>query len=302
MELSEYQAEARHTDRANPSASLEVHLLGLAGEAGSVVSEYKKWLRDGSAHQRWQAHMKEELGDVLWYLAAIASDLGLDLKDVATSNLTKTQSRWGTPHPELGPLDLGWPEAERLPRHGTYRFVPIPAGLDSGSQRAGIEIWFEGDQIGDRLTDASHVDDGYRFHDVFHLSYAVVLGWSPVTRKLMGRKRRSDPTVDENEDGGRAIAIEEGISALVFAYAAQHRLLADVSHVDQRLLDSIMMLAESTEARVRPPADWERAILTGFSAFRSLRDLGGGEVEFDADAGSLRVNRISLGDQESAET
>ena len=215
MELSEYQAEARHTDRANPSASLEVHLLGLAGQAGSVVSEYKKWLRDGSAHQRWQAHMKEELGDVLWYLAAIASDLGLDLKDVATSNLTKTQSRWGTPHPELGPLDLGWPEGERLPRHGTYRFVPVTTGLDSGSQRAGIEIWFDGDQIGDRLTDASHVDDGYRFHDVFHLSYAAVLGWSPVTRKLMGRKRRSDPIVDENEDGGRAIAIEEGIGTRV---------------------------------------------------------------------------------------
>jgi hypothetical protein len=53
--------------------------------------------------------------------------------------------------------------------------------------------------------------------DVFHLAYAAVLGWSPVTRKLLDRKRRSNPQVDLAEDGGRAIVIEEGIAAMAFA-------------------------------------------------------------------------------------
>ncbi|MFI0349933.1 hypothetical protein [Actinomadura sp. 9N407] len=61
-----------------------------------------------------------------------------------------------------------------------------------------------------------------RMHDVFHLSYAAVLGWSPVMRSLMRRKRKSDPAIDEAEDGGRAIAIEEGISTMVFSYASRH--------------------------------------------------------------------------------
>jgi len=289
MDFAQYQLESGHTDRIDASAALEVHLLGLAGEAGSVASEYKKWLRDGRAHLRWQEHMKEELGDVLWYLTAIASDLGLDLDDVARANLAKTQSRWGTSQPELGPLDIGWPEDERLPRHGTYRFQSTMAGAGTESQRAGVEVWFEDRKIGNQLTDASRVDDGYRYHDIFHLSYAVLLGWSPVTRKIAERKRRSDPVVDENEDGGRAIAIEEGIAALAFAYGAQHGYLADIAHVDERLLDTVMMLAENTEARVRTAADWERAILAGFAAFRSLLEHGSAEVEFDADAGTLVV-------------
>ncbi|NMF28835.1 nucleoside triphosphate pyrophosphohydrolase family protein [Cellulosimicrobium aquatile] len=290
MDFTIYQAQARRTDRTLPETSLGVHVLGLAGQAGSVVSEYKKWLRDGPAHQRWHAHMAEELGDVLWYLAAIASDLGLDLGDVAVVNLDKTQSRWGeSESPGLPPLDLAWPDGERLPRRGTYTFVPAQTAARAGSSRERIEIWFDGRRVGDRLTDAATVADGYRFHDILHLSFAVMLGWSPVTRALLGRKRRSDPAVDENEDGGRAIVVEEGISALVFAYAAQHRFLAEVSHVDKWLLDSILLLAETTEVRARRPADWERTILAGFAAFRTLRELGGGQVEFDADAGSLMV-------------
>lgn len=56
----------------------------------------------------------------------------------------------------------------------------------------------------------------YRFHDAFHLAHAAVLGWSPVTRFLLSRKRKCDLRTGEGEDGGRAIAIEKGISALAF--------------------------------------------------------------------------------------
>ncbi|WP_336606030.1 hypothetical protein [Streptomyces sp. BA2] len=100
---------------------------------------------------------------------------------------------------------------------------------------------------GDPLTSASRVEDDYRFPDAFHLAHAAVLGWSPVTRFLLGCKRKSSPDADEAEDGGRAIAIEEGISALVFSYAARHRYFADIKHVDHELLTTIghMMLNDS---------------------------------------------------------
>jgi len=142
---------------------------------------------------------------------------------------------------------------------------------------------------GDRLTDASHVDDGYRFHDVFHLAYAAVLGWSPVSRKLLGRKRRSNPQIDLAEDGGRAIVIEEGIAAMVFAYATSHDYLRGVTRLDFPLLDVITSLTAPVEVGTRTAADWELAILAGFSAWRQLRESNGGTVILDADQRTLRV-------------
>jgi hypothetical protein len=146
--------------------------------------------------------------------------------------------------------------------------------------------------MGDPLTDASHVDDGYRFHDVFHLGYATVLGWSPVTRKLLGRKRKSDATIDEAEDGGRAIVTEEGIAAMVFAYATSHNYLDGITRVDFPLLDIIKNLAAPFEVGIRTAADWEHAILTGFSAWRQLRENNGGTVILDAANRSLTVETL----------
>jgi hypothetical protein len=81
--------------------------------------------------------------------------------------------------------------------------------------------------------------DGYRFHDVFHLAFAAVLGWSPITRSLLERKRSRKPEVDEVEDGGRAKVIEEGISALIFAYAKDYNWLAGKASVSSELLRTI---------------------------------------------------------------
>jgi hypothetical protein len=84
-------------------------------------------------------------------------------------------------------------------------------------------------------------------------------------------KRRSDPQIDEAEDGGRAIVIEEGIAALVFAYAASHNYLRDVQRVDNSLLETGRMLVAPLEVSVRSGADWERAILTGYRAWNQLQ-------------------------------
>lgn len=283
MRFSEYQAKSTTTDQ-KPGDSLEdiaVHLLGLAGEAGSVASEFKKHLRDGESHAFWKTRMREELGDVLWYVSALASHLSLDLDEIAHANLEKTQGRWLARAND--PLDADYPAAERLPRSGAYEFVPTT----SKTGRPAVTIWVGGVQVGDPLTDASAVEDGYRFHDVFHLSYASLLGWSPVSRALLKRKRRSQTLTDENEDGGRAVVLEEGIAALVFGYAAQHKMLEGVMHLDQRLLDTIEMVTGASEVGIRTQSEWERAILTGFTVFRALYANGGGTVRFDADATTM---------------
>ena len=147
----------------------------------------------------------------------------------------------------------------------------------------------DGRQVGDPITNASHIADGYCFHDVFHLSYAAVLGWSPVMRSLLKRKRRSDPDTDEAEDGGRAIAIEEGISALVFAYASRHNYLDGKNHVDNDVLDTIQGMVAHLEVGAHRAADWEKAIITGFAAWRRLRRRGGGTVRLDLDTQTLTV-------------
>ena len=144
------------------------------------------------------------------------------------------------------------------------------------------------EQIGDDLTDNSDSIDGYRFHDVFHLSYAAILGWSPVTRSNLKCKRKSNPSIDEVQDGGRAIAIEEGISALVFSYAEKHNFLEGVSILDDQLLKIINnMTSYSLEVSKCSLHDWEKAILRGYEVWRQVNENQGGIVIVDLDERSL---------------
>ena len=171
----------------------------------------------------------------------------------------------------------------RLPRTGTFEFVASVS--DAG--RPTVRVRHDDRWMGDPLTDNSHVDDGYRFHDVFHLGYAAVLGWSPVTRKLMGRKRKSNPEVDEAEDGGRAIVTEEGIALMAFAYTTSHNYLDGVTRLDFPFLNVIKDVTTPYEVGVRTAADWEQAILIGFAVWRALRDNNGGAVILDATSRSI---------------
>jgi NTP pyrophosphatase (non-canonical NTP hydrolase) len=283
MKFHTYQEAARQTDQRQGAdlADVAVHLLGMVGEAGSVATEYKKLLRDGPAHTAAKARIREELGDVLWYTAALATKLGLDLDDIARANLEKTRDRWLRTTSE--PFDDQYPPAERLPRAGIFEFVASV----SNAGRPTVRVWHDGRWMGDPLTDNSHVDDGYRFHDVFHLAYAAVLGWSPVTRKLMGRKRKSNPDIDEAEDGGRAIVSEEGIALMAFAYATSHNYLDGVTSLDFPFLNVIKDITAPYEVGVRTAGDWEQAILGGFTAWRALRDNNGGTVILDSARRSL---------------
>src|ERR1700690_3278831 len=100
MKLREYQLEAEKTDQVPGSRKDEsrtgimVPLLGLAGEAGTLLTEYKKWMREGESYQIFKERVAEELGDILWYVSNIASKEELDLETIAKENLKKGKSRW----------------------------------------------------------------------------------------------------------------------------------------------------------------------------------------------------------------
>ena len=138
------------------------------------------------------------------------------------------------------------------------------------------------------MTDNAYDADGYRFHDVFHLGYVAVLGWSPVVRKLMGRKRKYNKIKDEVEDGGRAQVIDEGIAALVFEYAEKHDWLEKIEDLDYRLLRTIKGITAYLEVKDKTMKDWRDAILVGFRVWRQVRDAKGGRIDVDLDAKTLR--------------
>lgn len=95
MELSEYQRLSRRTAKYPREAWLAYPALGLAGEAGEVAEHVKKAIRDddGEVSEERRAAMAKELGDVLWYVSQLASELGLELDQIAQVNLDKLLSR-----------------------------------------------------------------------------------------------------------------------------------------------------------------------------------------------------------------
>lgn len=288
MEFRYYQIESGKTDQVtrDEANSTLVPLLGLAGEVGTLLSEYKKYLRDGGAHERFHDQVAEDLGDLLWYIANVATKFDLDLGQVAESNLKKVRDRWPLKASDVQAdlfdasrehlLDEGYPEHEQLPRSLEVTFEEI---VDGNSIK--VVIKRDGAPIGDALTDNAPEDDGYRFHDVFHLSYAAILGWSPIIRKLLKVKRKSVKQIDEIEDGARARIIEELISQLVFQYAREHSFLDGIETLDYHLLKTIHSLVQDREVSVRALFEWENAVLAGYRVWRSVYANRGGTVRVD---------------------
>lgn len=95
MELNEYQRLALSTAIYPLDSEIIYPALGLCGEAGEVAEKIKKVLRDGGSFTDSDTviTIAKELGDVLWYLSAIAHDLDLTLNDVAKLNIEKLQRR-----------------------------------------------------------------------------------------------------------------------------------------------------------------------------------------------------------------
>ena len=96
MRLSDYQRDSRRTATyPGAGANLVYPTLGLAGAAGEVAETVKKLLRDddGVLGDERRAALAGELGDVLWYVAQVATEAGLELEAIAEANLQKLLSR-----------------------------------------------------------------------------------------------------------------------------------------------------------------------------------------------------------------
>lgn len=350
MNIGEYQKQTIGTDQvgASAAANYTVYYLGVLGEIGSFLSEIKKSIRDGDLYTGYQENLSEELGDMLWYIARLATlhqielqacepheidesikgeealfgfaasvhnlvdglrngsenkqllfesvlsttkavclSEGLLIEDVLLSNSVKAIDTWRTDVDTPAPIhDKKFPRFERLPRSLHIEFIEISRGSNTEViQRV------SGIAVGDRLTDNSYDPDGYRYHDSFHLAYVACLGWSPVVRRMLRAKRKSDGRVDEVDDGARAAIIEEAIASLVFNYARGHSWLAGVNRIDHGLLKHIQEMVRGLEVQESRAWEWQHAILSGFKVFRELRANSGGWLSLDSVTRSILYSK-----------
>ena len=97
MTFDDYQKQALVTAlRSDDEFKDVMHwVLGLNGEAGEVAEKLKKIIRDknGEISESDKQELAKELGDVLWYLAVFAHDLGVSFDDIAATNLKKLSDR-----------------------------------------------------------------------------------------------------------------------------------------------------------------------------------------------------------------
>lgn len=383
--FSEYEEFVRQTD-LNPepgAAGLNLPLLGLFGEVGSLLSELKKKLRDADSYIGYHDSVIEEFGDALWYFTNVAlragqninilaqrmfreiddwdevddykfggfgdiqpsretegpinyekfehglivlagkvgrllddvasghtkgnrdvlsshlveifrafsqaaEDAEIDLEDVIKRNVIKISSRWPVKQIYTDLFDEDIDLDEQLPRH-----IEMEIRERTSGGRTFVIQKYNGVIIGDRLTDNRTIKDDYRFHDVFHLAYLAILGWSPVIRSLLKLKRKSKPEIDENEDGARAMLIEEGVATLIFNHGIRLNYFASINSVDYSMLKSIKEFVKGYEVEICPLWQWEKAILEGFKVFRFLHTYRKGLVIVDLPSRSISIQPLN---------
>lgn len=386
LRLDRYQQLAAKADQT-PAQPLAFHLLGLFGEAGSLLSVAKKKQRDSRSYIGYEPDVIEELGDVLWYFAVVAKRENIRLSDIAR-NLGRDTKTWtnhsrttlgfdalqkpiGKARPSVRPTrtfertllhlagDVGAVLAEHKNGHLTNNrdalqgaLIRVMRSLVHAADESGVTLeqaanhnlakifdrWplkrvyppsfdelrnipeherlprrltidvierrlkgkrfvfqqYRGINIGDRLTDNAAEQDDYRFHDVFHYANYAVLTWSPVARALLHLKRKSNPTLDEVEDGARANLTEEGISAWIFKQAEQLSFFAGVKrgHLSFDILKTVRQFVKGYEPYDCPLWLWEDAILQGYNAFRFLKRHRSGRIQIDMNKRKLTIENL----------
>lgn len=281
MTLAEYQKEATKTLQTYTSKDQEnffLGYLGLAGEAGSVLTTLKKLIRDGEGFGSFKEKLCEELGDVLWYIASIASHNDIELEDIAKSNLSKTQDRFE--NRDLHSIERFDREyAERFPDSFIVNFIEEEGENDLLQVKM---VWerAEGEyiELGDPLTDNSREPNNYRYHDVFHLGHIAYLGWSPVVRHLMKLKRKSDALTLDSEDRGRPQVAEEAVTLIIYNYAKGNKMLKDSERMDTEMLNMIKQLVVDLEVASVSSFQWEKAILESYKVFHQVVENKGGRI------------------------
>jgi NTP pyrophosphatase (non-canonical NTP hydrolase) len=98
MDMDEYQQRTAMTaiyphQGTGRAAAINYTILGLVGEAGEIPNKWKKYFRDDVDLDDVKKTIGAELGDALWYLSQLCTELGITLEELAQSNLDKLSSR-----------------------------------------------------------------------------------------------------------------------------------------------------------------------------------------------------------------
>lgn len=297
MHFRDYQTLAFLTARTTGKTLLEV-CLSVLWQLGAELMRTK--LPETERELNKSVVDRETniiVGEIGWHIAALVSLYKHTLDDIAQVNREKVSFRQkrGSPTP-LHDLSEDYETAgQQIPRRFEIAFITIGVGRS--------RMYLDGIPLGADLTDNSYLDDGYRFHDVMHLANIAKLGWSPVVRGLMGRKRKIKPLIDEVEDGARAQLIEELIVKAIHsegirlateknanARASEQRLFPTTADVTFKLLKSIQHLAQGLEVARNKAWEWADAIVSGCAAYYELRKEGQGTVTIDLESRTLEFS------------
>ena len=218
------------------------------------------------------------------YLQAVQT-ASVPFAEIVRTNAEKARGRFLEPDFETLPtFDSRFPKEERLPDEFEIAFTQRRNGQSY--------LQWNGVFVGDPLTDNIGENDSYRFHDVFHLAHAAILHWSPVFRALIKQKRKSDPAYDRDQDGGRAIVVEEGLTTWVFSRAKDMEYFRGQNRVSFDLLKGVQEFVRGYEVEACPLRLWESAILEGYVVFRQLRENSGGVVIGSRHARTIGYRRL----------
>lgn len=287
MTLEDYQNLAFLTARTKDKTLVEVCLAVLWQLSAELFRKKLPDLEIELNQAVVDRPVNDILGGIAWHFSALASIYGLTLSQIAHRNMIKVAYRQNRDHPT--PLhDSAYKPAEQLPRQMEVSFVTISKGRS--------RMYYQGRQLGDDLTDNAYDDDGYRFHDVMHLANLAKLGWSPVMRDLLARKRKSDHIADQVEDGARAKIVEEAVIKAIHSEGDRLaklrgpqptkklvRLFLGPRDITFRFLKLIQNLVSGLEVQANRYWEWEEAIIDGHEIFYRLRCEDQGTVSIDLD-------------------
>ena len=297
MQLDDYQEMAFLTARTKGRTLVVVCLavlMQLCAELFRIKLPHVELRLNKNVADR---PVEDVLGEMAWHIAAIASLYDLKLEDVAEKNKAKASRRFVPGDPTaLYDENDELLESEKFPRRFEVCFVSVSRGR--------LQMYHEGKQLGAPLTDNAPEDDGYRYHDVLHLAFVAKLGWSPVLRSLMRRKRKSSPELDVFEDGARAYITEEAVINAIHAEGERQaklldpngspgprRLFGNRAEISFDLLRLVENFVGGKEVSKSQYWEWVDAIYEGCKIFHHLRKEGQGTVGLDLEERSITYRR-----------
>jgi len=284
--VSDYQKTAYITARTQGAELRDICAALLLQLSAQCIREFLPSSELNINEELVVRPVAETIGKILWHLSALASLHVLSMEEILQQNVAKSKFRNHNGYISKR-YDLNFQENEKFPTRFEVKFT------DDGNGKT-LMTWEkenERKRLGDPLTDNNHEGDGYRFHDVMHLSFAVHLGWSPVLRGFMDRKRKSDSNVDRVEDGGRAKILEEMIilqihthAKKIGGYSSSGKYKSPFEHsaaLNFEFLKSLHELTVGHEVEANPVQDWKAAIKDGYENFMRLNENNGGTILAD---------------------